>query len=93
MKLKFLLFDNLQKMPPIDKKIKEIVLYFEPFVAYIPENHGVFNKKEAISIKIQPEHEVLDMLFLDFDEDGIEQISKGGEVFSLSLPYRYFDVL
>ena len=36
----------------------------------VPSNKGTFNKKEAISIKIQPEHEVLDMLFLDFDEDG-----------------------
>lgn len=32
--------------PLNEDKIKEIVLYFEPFVAYIPENHGVFNKKE-----------------------------------------------
>lgn len=36
----------------------------------VPYNNGFFNKKDAISIKIQPEHEVLDMLFLDFDEDG-----------------------
>lgn len=36
----------------------------------IPFKNGRFNKKDAISIKIQPEHEVLDMLFLDFDEDG-----------------------
>ena len=32
--------------PLNEEKIKEIVLYFEPFVAYIPENHGVFSKKE-----------------------------------------------
>lgn len=32
--------------PLNEEKIKEIVLYFEPFVAYIPENHGSFNKKE-----------------------------------------------
>ena len=32
--------------PLNEEKIKEIVLYFEPFVAYIPENHGVYNKKE-----------------------------------------------
>lgn len=36
----------------------------------VPYNNGYFNKKDAITIKIQPEHEVLDMLFLDFDEDG-----------------------
>jgi LysR family hydrogen peroxide-inducible transcriptional activator len=32
--------------PLEDEKIKEIVLYFEPFVAYIPENHTHFNKEE-----------------------------------------------
>jgi LysR family hydrogen peroxide-inducible transcriptional activator len=32
--------------PLEEDKIKEIVLYFEPFVAYIPENHQVFQKKE-----------------------------------------------
>jgi hypothetical protein len=36
----------------------------------VPSNNGTFNKKEAVSIKVQPEHEILDMLFLDFDEDG-----------------------
>ncbi|MCG9791102.1 LysR substrate-binding domain-containing protein [Flavobacterium algicola] len=32
--------------PLLEEKIKEIVLYFEPFVAYIPENHIHFQKKE-----------------------------------------------
>jgi LysR family hydrogen peroxide-inducible transcriptional activator len=32
--------------PLIEEKIKEIVLYFEPFVAYIPESHKNFQKKE-----------------------------------------------
>lgn len=32
--------------PLYEEKIKEVVLYFEPFVAYIPENHDNFNKKE-----------------------------------------------
>ncbi len=32
--------------PLMDEKIKEIVLYFEPFVAYIPESHHHFQKKE-----------------------------------------------
>jgi LysR family hydrogen peroxide-inducible transcriptional activator len=32
--------------PLQEEKIKEIVLYFEPFVAYIPESHHTFNKKE-----------------------------------------------
>jgi len=32
--------------PLMEEKIKEIVLYFEPFVAYIPENHKNFSKDE-----------------------------------------------
>lgn len=32
--------------PLNEEKIKEIVLYFEPFVAYIPENNPIFIKKE-----------------------------------------------
>ena len=32
--------------PLEDEKIKEIVLYFEPFVAYIPEHHSSFQKEE-----------------------------------------------
>jgi LysR family hydrogen peroxide-inducible transcriptional activator len=32
--------------PLEDEKIKEVVLYYEPFVAYIPENHHSFHKKE-----------------------------------------------
>ncbi|MBW4362520.1 hydrogen peroxide-inducible genes activator [Flavobacterium taihuense] len=32
--------------PLEDEKIKEIVLYFEPFVAYIPENNAIFKKEE-----------------------------------------------
>ncbi len=36
--------------PLNEEKIKEIVLYFEPFVAYIPENNQNFEKKE-IEIK------------------------------------------
>ncbi len=32
--------------PLNEEKIKEIVLYFEPFVAYIPENNQHFAKKE-----------------------------------------------
>ena len=29
-----------------ENKIKEIVLYFEPFVAYVPEHHQHYNKQE-----------------------------------------------
>ena len=32
--------------PLLEEKIKEIVLYYEPFVAYIPESHHNFQKKE-----------------------------------------------
>jgi LysR family hydrogen peroxide-inducible transcriptional activator len=32
--------------PLMEDKIKEIVLYFEPFVAYIPESHHNFQKEE-----------------------------------------------
>ncbi|MFV8370591.1 LysR substrate-binding domain-containing protein [Flavobacterium sp. LB2R40] len=32
--------------PLMDENIKEFVLYFEPFVAYIPESHQNFQKKE-----------------------------------------------
>jgi LysR family hydrogen peroxide-inducible transcriptional activator len=32
--------------PLQEDKIKEVVLYYEPFVAYIPENHNTFSKKE-----------------------------------------------
>jgi LysR family hydrogen peroxide-inducible transcriptional activator len=32
--------------PLLEDKIKEIVLYYEPFMAYIPENHHHFEKEE-----------------------------------------------
>jgi LysR family hydrogen peroxide-inducible transcriptional activator len=32
--------------PLLEEKIKEIVLYYEPFMAYIPEYHPLFSKKE-----------------------------------------------
>lgn len=32
--------------PLLEEKIKEIVLYYEPFVAYVPENHQIFAKEE-----------------------------------------------
>ena len=32
--------------PLEDEKIKEIVLYYEPFVAYIPENYAISHKSE-----------------------------------------------
>lgn len=32
--------------PLQEEKIKEIVLYFEPFMVYVPENHAKFSKNE-----------------------------------------------
>jgi LysR family hydrogen peroxide-inducible transcriptional activator len=32
--------------PLMEEKLKEIVLYYEPFVAYIPENRRIVDKKE-----------------------------------------------
>jgi LysR family hydrogen peroxide-inducible transcriptional activator len=32
--------------PLEEEKLKEIVLYYEPFVAYLPENHKIADKKE-----------------------------------------------
>ncbi len=32
--------------PLNEEKLKEIVIYYEPFVAYIPEKHRIANKKE-----------------------------------------------
>ena len=34
--------------PLEEEKLKEIVLYFEPFVAYVPENHHVAQKSEIV---------------------------------------------
>jgi hypothetical protein len=36
----------------------------------VPNNNSTFNRKEAINIKVDLSLEVLDMLFMDFDEDG-----------------------
>ncbi len=32
--------------PLLEEKLKEIVLYYEPFMAYIPENHSIAHKHE-----------------------------------------------
>lgn len=49
--------------PLEDENIKERVIYFEPFVCYIPENHRLFNNKK-ISVS---DLDINDMLLL---EDG-----------------------
>lgn len=37
---------SIAATPLEEEKIKEIVLFYEPFVAYVPENNSVFDKKE-----------------------------------------------
>lgn len=38
-----------------EEKIKEVVLYYEPFVAYIPENNSNFTKKEIEITDLNPD--------------------------------------
>jgi LysR family transcriptional regulator, hydrogen peroxide-inducible genes activator len=63
--------------PLMEEKIKEIVLYYEPFVAYIPENHSHYTKKE-----IQIDDLNLDEILLLQDghcfRDGILNLCKTG---------------
>lgn len=40
--------------PLEDEKIKEIVLYYEPFVAYVPEGNALFSKKEISPADLDP---------------------------------------
>jgi len=42
-----------------DEKIKEIVLYYEPFVAYIPEHHRNFEKAEIEVTDLNPDEILL----------------------------------
>lgn len=64
--------------PLEEEKIKEIVLYFEPFVAYIPENHHHFQKQE-----IEVEDLNLDEILLLQDghcfRDGILNLCKNNK--------------
>ena len=61
--------------PLNEEKIKEIVLYFEPFVAYIPENNSIYSKKE-----IEVSDLILDEILLLQDghcfRDGILNLCK-----------------
>jgi LysR family hydrogen peroxide-inducible transcriptional activator len=45
--------------PLEEPKIKEIVLYYEPFVAYIPSHHPLSNKTEILSEDIENEEILL----------------------------------
>ena len=61
--------------PLEEEKIKEIVLYYEPFVAYIPENHNTSNKKE-ISISDLDINEILLLQDGHCFRDGILNLCK-----------------
>ena len=67
--------------PLMEEKLKEIVLYFEPFVAYIPENHRIADKPE-----IEVSDLNLDEILLLQDghcfRDGILNLCKNQEVVS-----------
>ncbi|QZK90727.1 LysR family transcriptional regulator [Flavobacterium sp. CHNK8] len=64
--------------PLLEEKIKEIVLYYEPFVAYIPESHHHFQKNE-----IEVSDLNLDEILLLQDghcfRDGILNLCKSGD--------------
>lgn len=64
--------------PLLEEKIKEIVLYYEPFVAYIPETHHHFQKNE-----IEVGDLNLDKILLLQDghcfRDGILNLCKSGD--------------
>jgi LysR family transcriptional regulator, hydrogen peroxide-inducible genes activator len=49
----------LAATPLGEEKIKEIVLYYEPFVAYAPDNHSFANKNEITIDDIKPEELLL----------------------------------
>ena len=61
--------------PLQEEKLKEIVLYFEPFVAYIPENHSIANKDE---IEISDLN--IDEILLLQDGHGILNLCKMGGI-------------
>ena len=45
--------------PLQEEKIREIVLYYEPFVGYIPENNSSFSKKEIEITDLNPDEILL----------------------------------
>ena len=45
--------------PLADEKIKEIVLYYEPFVAYLPQGHALNSKKELDVEDLNPDEILL----------------------------------
>jgi LysR family hydrogen peroxide-inducible transcriptional activator len=69
--------------PLNEEKLKEIVLYYEPFVAYIPEKHRIADKKE-----IEVSDLNLDEILLLQDghcfRDGILNLCKNQDIVSLN---------
>ena len=65
--------------PLQEEKLKEIVLYFEPFVAYLPENHSIASKDE-IEISDLNIDEILLLQDGHCFRDGILNLCKVGSV-------------
>jgi LysR family hydrogen peroxide-inducible transcriptional activator len=64
--------------PLLEEKIKEIVLYYEPFVAYIPESHHHFQKNE-IEVADLNLNEILLLQDGHCFRDGILNLCKTGD--------------
>lgn len=64
--------------PLMEEKIKEVVLYFEPFVAYIPENH-VYYPKKVIEVQDLNLNEILLLQDGHCFRDGILNLCKNNE--------------
>jgi LysR family hydrogen peroxide-inducible transcriptional activator len=64
--------------PLLEEKIKEIVLYYEPFVAYIPESHHHFQKNE-IEVADLNLNEILFLQDGHCFRDGILNLCKTGD--------------
>lgn len=65
--------------PLEEEKLKEIVLYFEPFVAYIPEKHEAAHKKE-IEISDLNIDEILLLQDGHCFRDGVLNLCKSGDI-------------
>jgi len=81
--------------PLEEEKLKEIVLYYEPFVAYIPEDHKIANKKEIAVSDLNIE-EILLLQDGHCFRDGILNLCKNsnsGSVTSFQLESGSFETL
>lgn len=65
--------------PLEDEKIKEIVLYYEPFVAYIPENNKIAEKQE-IEVSDLNIDEILLLQDGHCFRDGVLNLCKSGDI-------------